>query len=176
MATRLALFAISMFAAASLAAVPEGARAQCRLCDKPTTQVEQSDSSSDIQLEVQTSLDFDRLLLLGPGEGSATLLPNGDRHATGTIATISGRAMVGAVSIHGEAGRSVRIDLPPRIQLFSLNGSSSIAIDELETDLSDAPRLDSAGNLDFRFGGRLTINGDADGDYRGDLAITVEYL
>ena len=33
----------------------------------------------------------------------------------------------------------------------------------------------SAGNLTFRFGGRVQISGDADGDYRGDLPITVEY-
>jgi hypothetical protein len=36
-------------------------------------------------------------------------------------------------------------------------------------------RLDSAGSLSFRFGGRLTISGDAEGDYRGDVPITVEY-
>ena len=44
------------------------------------------------------------------------------------------------------------------------------------TDLPAAPRLDSAGSLSFRFGGRLVVNGDADGQYRGDLPITVEYL
>ena len=37
------------------------------------------------------------------------------------------------------------------------------------------PRLDSAGNLTFRFGGRLHVSGDAEGDYRGDLPITAEY-
>jgi hypothetical protein len=29
--------------------------------------------------------------------------------------------------------------------------------------------------LSFRFGGRVRITGNADGDYRGDLPITVEY-
>ena len=43
------------------------------------------------------------------------------------------------------------------------------------SDLPSLPRLDSAGNLSFRFGGRLRITGDADGQYRGDLPITVEY-
>jgi hypothetical protein len=38
------------------------------------------------------------------------------------------------------------------------------------------PRLDSAGNLSFRFGGRLLVTGNADGQFRGDLPITVEYL
>jgi hypothetical protein len=38
------------------------------------------------------------------------------------------------------------------------------------------PQLDSSGNLAFRFGGRLSVAGDAEGDYRGDVPITVEYL
>ena len=176
MAARLALFAITLFAAATLAAVPEDARAQCRLCSTPTTDIDASQSSSDIQLEAQASLDFDRLLMLGVGEGTATLRPDGDRSSTGTIAALSGRAMVGSVAIHGEAGRFIRIDLPSRIQLFSVNGSSNLAIEELETDLSDSPKLDSAGNLNFRFGGRLKVSGEADGDYRGDISIIVEYL
>jgi hypothetical protein len=37
------------------------------------------------------------------------------------------------------------------------------------------PRLDSSGTLTFRFGGRIRITGDADGDYRGDLPISAEY-
>jgi len=38
------------------------------------------------------------------------------------------------------------------------------------------PKLDAAGNLTFRFGGRITITGSAEGQFRGDLPITVEYL
>jgi len=30
--------------------------------------------------------------------------------------------------------------------------------------------------LSFRFGGRVRISGDAEGDYRGDLPVTAEYL
>jgi hypothetical protein len=50
-----------------------------------------------------------------------------------------------------------------------------ITLDNLVSDLPASPRLDSAGNLEFRFGGRVRITGDADGDYRGNLPITVEY-
>ena len=49
-------------------------------------------------------------------------------------------------------------------------------LDEVTTDLPPMPRLDSAGNLSFRFGGRLLVTGTADGQFRGDLPITVEYL
>jgi len=162
-------------AAALLAAGAGEARAQCRLCPAPTTEAEKLDSEDALQLEVEASLDFDRLVLLGSGTGAATLLPSGERSATGSVATVSARAMVGSVTVRGEAGRSVRVELPARVDLYSLSGGR-ITIEEIETDLASDPRLDSGGSLTFRFGGRLTISGDADGEYRGDVPITVEYL
>jgi hypothetical protein len=83
--------------------------------------------------------------------------------------------MVGSVSVHGDAGRALRVEMPRRITLYSVSGGR-IAVDDVETDLPSMPRLDSAGNLSFRFGGRLSITGDAEGQYRGDVPITVEYL
>ena len=53
--------------------------------------------------------------------------------------------------------------------------AGEILVDDIASDLPSLPRLDAAGNLSFRFGGRVTIRGDADGQYRGDLPITVEY-
>jgi hypothetical protein len=50
-----------------------------------------------------------------------------------------------------------------------------ISFDDVVSDLPSIPHLDSGGTLSFRFGGRLTVTGDADGEYRGDLPITVEY-
>lgn len=174
MALRYAL-AGSLAVAALMGGATEPLRAQCRLCSSPTTQVEQDADGDPIQLEVQTRLDFDRLVLLGAGSGSATLLPSGESSASGSVATVSARAMVGSVTVRGQPNRAVRIDLPPRIQLYSVGGAS-IAIDRIETDLPAAPLLDSAGNLSFRFGGRLEVTGDAEGEYRGDIPITVEYL
>jgi hypothetical protein len=83
--------------------------------------------------------------------------------------------MVGRAVVRGEPGRAVRIDLPARIELHSIGGGR-IAIDGIISDLPGAPQLDSNGNLSFRFGGRLRVVGDAEGDYRGDVPITVEYL
>jgi hypothetical protein len=65
--------------------------------------------------------------------------------------------------------------VPQRIVLHSLNGGE-VSFDDVVSDLPSLPRLDSAGNLTFRFGGRLTVSGDAEGEYRGDLPITAEYL
>lgn len=174
MANRIAPGASAMLAAIIAVAAADPARSQCRLCDTPTTAAALAESGK-ISLSVEATLDFDRLVLNGAGEGSATIRPSGERSASGSIAAISGRAMVGAVEIRGEPGRAVRIDLPSRIKLYTLTGGA-IVIDDIASDLGNHPKLDSAGTLSFRFGGRLTVSGDSEGDYRGDLPITVEYL
>lgn len=150
------------------------ADAQCRLCDTPTTARNDPTVNDDIQLEIETRLNFDRLILFGENQGAAVLRPDGSSAAEGAVAEIGPRAMVGTVVVHGEPNRTVRVDLPRRIELYSLGGGR-ITVDEVVSDLPSLPRLDSAGNLTFRFGGRLVVTGDAEGDYRGDLPITVEY-
>ena len=170
---QLVLLVLAFAAGMSVLAVPAGA--QCRLCDTPTTVRDDPTGTGPISLEIETSLDFDRLVLLGAGEGNATLLPNGQRSVNGMVGDLSGRAMVGSGQVRGEAGRSVRIDLPARIELYSLSGAR-ITIEDIVSDLPSGARLDATGALTFRFGGRLHISGDAEGDYRGDVPITVEYL
>lgn len=167
--------AASLAAAALLAGASEPARAQCRLCTVPTTEPRQNEDGEPIHIAVETTLDFDRLVLLGGGDGAATLLPTGERSASGSVAAVSAGAMVGSVTVRGEPGRAVRVEMPRRIDLYALGGSS-ISIDKLETDLPGLPRLDSAGTLSFRFGGRLKVTGDAEGEYRGRVPITVDYL
>lgn len=162
-------------AAALLVGAPGPAPAQCRLCETPTTAADPANSEAAILLEVEASLDFDRLVLLGGGQGAATLLPSGERSATGTLAPLGARAMVGSVTVRGEPGRSLRVEIPKRVVLHSLSGGQ-VVIDDIETDLPSLPRLDSAGRLSFRFGGRLSVSGDSEGDYRGDVPITVDYL
>lgn len=168
-------FAFLSFAAVAAACVSPPVLAQCRLCSTPTTTAQQDPAVQDVQLEIETALNFDRLITLGPGEGFAELRSNGAKMATGAVTEIGPRAMVGTVVVRGQSGRAVRVDLPARIELFALGGGR-MTLDQLETDLPSMPRLDSAGNLTFRFGGRLRVTGDAEGDYRGDLPITVEYL
>ena len=159
-------------AAAAVGVMP--ASGQCRLCDKPSTALSQSRSDQGIDLRIETSVDFDRLILAGAGQGAAVIRPDGSNAAPGALSGLSPRAMVGSASVHGEPGRAVRVELPNRIDLYSVDGGR-ITFDDVASDLPSLPRLDSAGNLSFRFGGRLTITGDAEGQYRGDLPITVEY-
>jgi hypothetical protein len=170
------LFAAMLLAAAVLTvADAQPARAQCRLCDQPTTDRSETTASDDVQLQIETNLNFDRLILTGPGNGAATIRPDGSNGAEGSVAQVGPRAMVGTVLVHGQPGRAVRVDLPRRIELYSSSGGR-ITLDDVVSDASATPRLDAAGNLSFRFGGRLILSGDADGQYRGDLPITVEYL
>jgi len=166
---QLALALAMTIAAASPAA------AQCRLCDAPTTShAEAGPGSGDVELRIESSLNFDRLILAGGGKGAATMRPDGSSGAEGSVMQLGPRAMVGSVQVHGEANRAVRVELPHRIELYSMTGGR-IALDDVTSDLPSSPRLDAAGNLTFRLGGRLVVSGDTDGAYRGDLPITVEY-
>ena len=165
---------VILAASAAAAALPWAAKAQCRLCTTPTTSVVPSVSTDDVRLEIETNLDFDRLIVAGQGGGDATLRADGSTAATGSV-DMGPRARVATVVVHGEPNRALRIDIPRRIELYSLEGSR-LTFDEVVTDATDLPKLDGAGNLTFHIGGRLRFMGDEDGDYRGDLPITVEYL
>jgi hypothetical protein len=165
--------ALALVATAST--LSSSAGAQCRLCDVPTTaRTGDGQADADVELRIETSLNFDRLILVGPGSGAATLRPDGSSGTEGAVMQLGPRAIVGTVEVHGEPNRAVRVELPHRIELYSLAGGR-ITLDDVSSDLSSSPRLDGAGKLSFRLGGRLNVAGDTDGSYRGDLQITVEY-
>lgn len=166
--------AMAVGAVVAAVAITSPAHAQCRLCDQPTMQAPTDGPDGDVQLQIETKLDFDRLILSGAGAGAATIRADGSQLAEGSVINLGPRAMVGTVLVHGEAGRNLHVELPHRIELYSLSGGQ-ITLDEVTTDLPSMPRLDAAGNLSFRFGGRLIVSGDSDGQYRGDLPITVDY-
>jgi hypothetical protein len=167
-------FALGPAALAAAVAGASPAGGQCRLCDKPTTAVSQSADSDGIELDIETSLDFGRLVLSGSGQGAAVIRTDGSTAAEGALTEVSARAMVGTAVIRGTPGRAVRVELPRRIDLYSVSGGR-ITVDDVVSDLPSIPRLDSAGMLAFRFGGRVTVTGDSEGAYRGDMPITVEY-
>ena len=163
---------LALFAAGLVAATP--AAAQCRLCDKPAAAAPVETPRGDVDLRIDTNLNFDRLVLSGMGQGAATIRPDGANGAEGAVLEIGPRATVGTVVVHGEANRPLSVDMPHRIELYSTSGGR-ISLVDVSTDLPPAPRLDAAGNLSFRFGGRLVVSGDDEGQYRGDLTINVEY-
>ncbi|MEO7635331.1 MAG: DUF4402 domain-containing protein [Sphingomicrobium sp.] len=171
---RTASILLGATALAALGGAASPVVAQCRLCAAPTTANKPADARDAIKLEIESSVNFDRLVLFGEGDGSALIKPDGSRSAGGAVANLGPRAMVGSAVIRGEPGRIVRVDLPGRIALHSAGGGT-ISFDQVTSDLPALPRLDGNGRLSFRFGGRILIRGDAEGDYRGGLPITVEY-
>ena len=170
--SRFLLLVLSALGAFFALAAP--AAAQCRLCTQPSIAPSEGSADDDIQLQVESNLSFDRLILSGSGLGAATIRPNGSSGAEGSVMQVGPRAMVATVLVHGDANRAVRVDLPRRIELYALGGGK-IVLDDVASDVGDAPRLDAAGNLSFRIGGRLIITGNADGQFRGDLPVSVEY-
>lgn len=170
----IALFVLAtMVAGLAAPARPQDVSAPCRLC-QPTDRPGEEAATKPVSLAVETSLDFDRLILVGSGDGSAELGPDGGRFVSGSVSAIGARAMVGQVVIRGEPGRYVRISLPDRIDLFGLSGGA-LRLESIRSDLGAMPRLGSDGTLSFRFGGVLKISGDVDGEYRGDVPIDVDY-
>ena len=165
----LGLFALS-------AAVPVSAAAQCRLCAAPDTgSAEAGSESTPLSVEVDTALDFDRLILMDEARGAARIEPDGSRSASGSIGMISGRAAVARITVRGEPGRAVDVVLPGRIELIGMKGGT-IRIDSILTDLPRTPMLDANGQLTILIGGELVVSGDSDGAYRGDVAVRVDYL
>lgn len=151
------------------------AAAQCRLCAEGEVLTGEQLPSVPVRLDLETSLDFDKLVLTGSAGGLARLGPDGSRLTSGAIESLSARAMVGELLIRGEPGRAIRVTMPERIELFGPSGGS-LSIQRIGSDLPPSPRLDDDGRLRVRFGGELAVSGDAEGDYRGDIAITVDYL
>lgn len=174
---RIALLLLALLAALPVGFVaPSQAAAQCRLCETPDIHVDRAEQAQrNVGLSIETTLDFDRIVLVGDGYGSATLGPDGERHTEGIVAALSGRAMVGTVVIRGEAGRYVSVHIPADVELFSTDGAR-LRLEAITSDLPDSPRINADGELRFSFGGRLLIEGDAEGDYRGEIPIIAEYL
>ena len=170
----IAAFALLGAMGTAVPAAAQDVAAPCRLCS-PVDGSAEAKPAEPVQLAVEARLDFDQLILAGSGDGSAEIGPDGSRIARGSVTSISARAMAGEVSIRGEPGREVRIELPGNIELLGFNGGA-IRLESIRTDLPPAPRLDSNGRLSFRFGGIVRVSGDTDGEFRGDVRLNVEYF
>ena len=172
----LALLTLALSGAVGLTApaLPQEANAPCRLCG-PSAAPNDTKPAKPISLDVQASLDFDRLILAGSGGGGAELTPDGSRIVSGSVASIGARAMAGEVVIRGEPERYVRVALPETITLHGLSGGT-IRVESIRSDLPAMPKLDGNGTLRFRFGGVVRLIGDVDGQFRGEVPVDVEYF
>ena len=173
MRSRLAFACLALSTSLAAPASPQELAAPCQLCGT-TDAFKEDKAAAPVSLEVEASLDFDRLVLSGDGQGRAVLGPDGARSVSGSVTALSARAMLGEVLVRGEPGRQVRIELPPSIELHGFNGGM-IRVESIRSDLPPVPRLDTNGRLSFRIGGVLSLSGSADGDFRGDARINAEY-
>ena len=161
--------------------VPAAGRAQdavtapCRLCSGAPSDPLNARPATPLRLQVETRLDFDKIVFEGTGSALIALSPDGVARLSGAATAAGARAMPGSVLVRGEPGRAVRVDLPATVTLFG-EGSGSITIDSLTTDLPSFPHIGDDGTLLFRFGGDLRLTGDQDGAYRGTIDIVVDYL
>lgn len=156
---------------------PRPVMAQCLLCGQPVAGAPTAmprDAPRPLRIDITAELDFSRVAS-GGGGGEVSVDPvTGMRRIGGDVADLGGYAMVGEVRVSGEPRRPVRVDLPGTIELVSDSGAVA-RVTGLTTDLNAAPMLGADGLLMFKFGGRLTVSGASDGNYRGRIPITVEY-
>ena len=149
--------------------------APCLLCTAAPSDAFNARPAAPLHLQVETRLDFDKVVVDGAGSARVALSPDGAARMTGAANATGSRPMPGSVLIRGEPGRAVRVDLPGKVALFG-DGGSLLSIDSLVTDLPSFPRIGADGTLSFRFGGDLWVSGDSDGAYRGTIDIVVDYL
>lgn len=158
---------------------PDSAAAQCRLCaaspDSASSARSSDKTETPLNIEITANLDFSRLALLNRAGGEVEIDPqSGQRRISGGLTDLGGLSLNGEGRLTGEPGRVVRVHLPERITLSAPNGSTADLV-KLDTDLPAQARLDRDGRLNFSFGGRLRVTGNASGQFRGRIAITADY-
>lgn len=165
---------------AALYSVP--ASAQCLLCSSSggdastATSLSASNDAADMPLhiDVTADLDFSRLVA-GDSGGSITIDPmSGQSRSIGAVSPLGGSGFSGRAIVQGSPGRTVRIELPGEVRLTSSQGGEA-RITDIISSAPPRAQLGPDGRLEFAFGGRLELNGTADGDYRGRVQITVSY-
>lgn len=170
-------------AALALAFTPQlalWAQGNCPNCDLPPGCRGNGNQTSDpscapVAIQVDTDLDFGRIVLLGSGAGTVMLdLQTGDRITTGGLDQLGGLPMTGKVIINGAPMRVIRITFPTSVTMTDPAGGTA-TLDNFKTDLPAMPILDSAGQLEFTFTGTLHSDGLSGGDLRGRFPIRVAY-
>ncbi|MEO6432755.1 MAG: DUF4402 domain-containing protein [Sphingomicrobium sp.] len=163
------------FATISAGLVPAPVAAQCAFCGITPGDATASSQPTAIEIELETTLDFDRIIVDGNGGGAVRLMPDGSSDFSGSVESVGGRARIGRVIIHGEPNRPIFVSFPRTLELTGMKGTV-ISISALVTNLPDSPTLDSSGRLVVDFGGQLDVRGDADGEFRGNLLVRADYL
>lgn len=168
--TPLLLGGMATFAAPS-EAVAQGA---CRLCADTAPIMERGRPSRPLHIDIDTGIDFDRMALIDYQGGQAEIDPQTGQRRLTRLLDLGGMAMRGSVTIRGEPGRAVRVELPDEV-ILRAPGGRRVELRNMQSDLPAQPRIGSDGYLRFSFGGRIDVDGSDVGRFRGRMRISAEY-
>ena len=129
-----------------------------------------------LEIEIESGLQFSRLALLGQADGAAEIDPQtGEKRVDAGMIDLGGLSYQGRARVTGTPLRPVRIELPSRVRLRSPDGAEA-ELSGFVTDLPPVAMLDENGTLEFAFGARLSSQGARSGNFRGRIAIRVDYF
>jgi hypothetical protein len=126
-------------------------------------------------IEIESGLQFSRLALSGRVDGGAEIdARTGEKRVDSGMIDLGGLSYQGRARVTGEPLRPVRIELPSHVRLRSPDGAEA-ELSGFVTDLPPVAMLDENGVLEFGFGARLSSQGARGGNFRGRIAIRVDY-
>jgi hypothetical protein len=166
-----------LFLAAAIALVSAAPSAadepDCLACLDPEPAA--SGVAAPLRIEIENGLQFSRMALRGRTDGEALIDPlTGDKRVGANMIDLGGLSYQGRARVTGEPRRPVRIDLPASVKLRAPDGAEA-ELTDFVTDLPPVAMLDDYGQLDFSFGARITTRGARGGNFRGRIAIRVDY-
>lgn len=160
---------------------PVAAQGQCSFCDtnpppsggggggRPNNRA--------LDLEIQSDIDFGRLLIIGSGDGRVILdLVTGSKTVFGDLDDFGGLTVQGRATIRGRPMRTIRIGFPSSVTLSDARGGRA-ELRDFKTSLRAMPTLDANGQLEFTYTGTLytTAAIASGGTLRGRIPIQVDY-
>ncbi|MXO63805.1 DUF4402 domain-containing protein [Qipengyuania oceanensis] len=128
-------------------------------------------------LQIESDIDFGRLVLVGSGVGSVLIdLQTGQKVTFGGIDDLGGIAIQGRATITGKPFKAIRVDMPLSVTMSDPGGGRA-QLRDFETDLPAFAVLDATGTMTFHFTGRLYTDSaiGLGGVLRGRVPIRVTY-
>ena len=144
----------------------------CELCMLPL----RPGGERPLQIDIESGLKFSRLALLGRDNGAVEIdAQTGEKRVDAGMIDLGGVSYQGHAIVTGEPLRPVRIELPTRVQLRSPDGAEA-ELTGFVTTLPPVAMLDENGVLEFQFGARRSSQNARGGNFRGRIAIRVDYF
>ncbi len=130
-----------------------------------------------IALSIESDINFGRLVMIGDGIGRVLVdLQTGNKTVVGNLDDLGGMAVQGRAIIRGTPMRAIRVDFPTTVIMRDPAGGQAELRDFVST-LTQLPRLDATGTLEFRFTGTLytDLAVAIGGNLRGRVPVQVNY-